>query len=107
MKGFKKFGNTPTVVDGRKFASKAEAKRYGELKLLERAGQIKHLQRQPKFPLSVDGKHICVYIGHFEYVENRKAVVEDCKGFRTKDYIIKAKLFMALYPDVKFVEIAA
>lgn len=106
-KGFRKFGNVPTVTDGRKFSSKAEAKRYSELKLLERAGQIKHLQCQPKFPLSVNNRHICAYIADFQYVEGRKAVIEDVKGFRTPDYRIKAKLFMALYPDVKFVEIDA
>lgn len=95
-----KFNAKPMVVDGHRFASRAEAKRYSELKLLERAKQITALQLQPKYPINIGEKHICAYIADFSYFENGRAVAEDVKGVKTKDYIIKAKLFKALYPDI-------
>jgi len=71
------------------------------LSLLERAGTIQNLKRQVKFELipsqRVDGKVIerpCTYIADFVYTENGKMVVEDTKGFRTTDYIIKRKLLL-------------
>lgn len=96
-----KYLNKKTVVDGITFDSKKEAKRYGELKILEKAGQIDTLTLQPKFTLipsqrRADGKEErpVVYIGDFMYRENGKFVVEDTKGFRTADYIIKRKLML-------------
>lgn len=71
------------------------------MSLLERAGTIQNLKRQVKFELipsqRVDGKVIerpCTYIADFVYTENGKMVVEDTKGFRTTDYIIKRKLLL-------------
>jgi len=96
-----KFGNRKTVVDGITFASAKEARRYGELKLLERAGEIQGLSLQPRFPLRVNGKLVCTYVGDFLYVEAadpaRDPVVEDAKGFKTPEYKLKAKLFEALH----------
>ena len=48
-----KYRAVPTVIDGIRFASKAEARRYGELRLLEQAGEIRDLVRQPRFALYV------------------------------------------------------
>lgn len=100
-----KFRNTPQFVDGHRFASRKEAKRYAELQLLVRAKQIEHLTLQPRYPLAVHDRLICTYVGDFEYVERGKRICEDTKGFRTPDYIIKRKLFMALYPDIEHREL--
>jgi uncharacterized protein DUF1064 len=96
----RKYRNVPSVVDGIRFASKREAHRYCELKMLEKAGEIGALKLQPRYPLTVNGLHVCTYVGDFEYFANwewPRVVTEDSKGVRTKDFIIKAKLFHALY----------
>ena len=69
-----------TVVDGVSFASKAEARRYGVLKLLAAAGEISDLTLQPVIPLVVNGQTIGKYIGDFRYVENGEVVIEDVKS---------------------------
>jgi len=92
-----KYGNTAVILDGIRFASKREAARYGELKLLQRAGEIHELRLQPRFPLKVNDKLVCTYVADFEYHEkDGTRVVEDAKGHRTREYINKAKLFEAL-----------
>lgn len=100
-----KYHATKTVVDGIVFDSKREAKRYGELKLLERAGVIKDLQLQVRFELipafDVDGKHYrpTFYIADFAYIDAKtdKEIVEDVKGARTDVYRLKAKMFAHKY----------
>lgn len=97
------------MVDGLKFASKAEARRYGWLKIAERAGEIEKLECQPRFPLRVDGELICTYVADFRYVDRRTGlpVVEDVKSdpTRTPVYRIKAKLLKALH-GITIVEVA-
>lgn len=95
----RKYRNVPSVVDGIRFASKREAHRYCELRLMERAGEIETLLLQPRYPLTVNGMHVCTYVADFAYQDNSTGRVktEDSKGVRTKDFIIKAKLFHALY----------
>lgn len=96
-----KYHAQKTVLDGIKFDSKKEANRYAELKLMERAGLIKGLQRQVRFELipafDVGGKHYrpTTYVADFVYTDMKsgKQVVEDCKGFRTDIYRLKAKMF--------------
>ena len=99
-----KYGNRTVTLNGEKFDSHKEARRYGELVLLERAGQISNLERQVRFELIPsqyrDGK--CVeraahYIADFVYMEDGKKVVEDTKGFRTKDYILKRKIMLMVH----------
>ncbi len=97
-----KYRNVKTVVDGITFDSKLEAKRYGELNLLERAGEIKELQLQQKFPLmSVTRQKTVALIGHyiadFTYQENGDFIVEDTKGLPTPLYKWKKKHFEAGY----------
>ena len=92
-----KYGNRKTKVDGRTFASKAEAKRYGELKLLQRSGAISDLACQVSYPLIVNTQHIARYVCDFAYTENGTNVVEDVKGVRTPVYALKRKLLKALY----------
>ena len=88
-----KYRNTPVVVDGIRFASKREAKLWGELKLLERANLLTDLQRQVRFDLFVNGIKICTYVADFTYRTERGCfVVLDAKGVKTPIFKIKAKL---------------
>lgn len=91
-----KYGNRKIVHDGITFDSKRELTRWIELKLMERAGQIDSLQRQVKYQLIPSypdrGLRGVSYIADFDYMEHGEHVVEDAKGFKTKDYIIKKKL---------------
>lgn len=96
-RGFRKFRNQPVELDGHRFASKAEARRYQELKLMERAGEIAELQLQPRFKLMVGEHHVCTYVGDFHYLDVKAGVykTEDVKGFQTDAFRIKAKLMKA------------
>ena len=99
-----KYHSRKITRDGMTFDSVKEYRRYCELSLLERAGAIADLQRQVKFELiptqRVDGKVVerpCSYVADFVYKEDGKTVVEDTKGFRTTDYIIKRKLMLKVH----------
>lgn len=94
-----KYGAVRTVVDGITFASKREAARFVELRLLERAGEIRDLRLQPSFEIipaiELDGKkqRPVRYLADFCYMAADGVVVyEDVKGHRTKEYILKRKL---------------
>ena len=100
-----------TVIDGIRFDSKKEARRYTELKLLERAGKIKELKLQPVFLLQEgfyrNGKAVrqITYRADFEYLDEKgQRIVEDVKGVETQVYKLKKKLFLKKYPDVEFRE---
>lgn len=92
-----KFHNVRTEVDGLTFDSKREARRWGELRILERAGKISGLARQIPYALTVNGQKVCTYRSDFEYVENGQLVVEDSKGHRTPEYRLKKKLMQAVH----------
>lgn len=98
-----KFNAKATVVDGIRFASMAEAKRYGELKLSLKAKRIAHLECQPVFPLIVNGVKVGKYVADFRYVvpawdyEEPTIVVEDVKGMKTPMYRLKKKIVEAQY----------
>ncbi len=95
-----------TEIDGITFASKAEASRYQELKMLQAVGYISGLILQPRFPIIVDGKKICTYVADFSYQDsNLRHVIEDVKGMKTPVYNLKAKLFHALYPMLRITEV--
>ena len=90
-------------MNGVVYDSQKEANRWCELSLLQRAGKITNLLRQVKYELipaqRIDGKVVeraCTYVADFVYEENGNTVVEDTKGFKTKDYIIKRKLMLYL-----------
>jgi hypothetical protein len=109
-----KYRNQPVVIDGHRFPSKKEGNRYLELKLLERAGEISHLEIQPKFMLIVNGSAVkseanrkLHYIGDFSYFDARsnKRIVEDVKGVKTDVYKLKKALVQHIYPAVKIIEI--
>lgn len=100
-----KYHNKKIMVDGVLFDSKKEYKRYLDLKLLEKAGRIKDLERQvsfelqPAFTLNNKKFQKITYIADFVYFDNdkNKQIVEDVKGFKTKDYNLKKKLFAYKY----------
>jgi len=91
-----KYHAKKTVVDGIIFQSRKEAKRYQELKLMQRAGLISDLRRQVKFELipKQQGERAVSYIADFVYSEDGQTVVEDVKGVRTPVYRIKKKLML-------------
>lgn len=92
-----KYRAVPVIFGGIRFASKREARRYAVLKLLEAARQITDLECQPRYPLEVNGTLVCTYVADFSYRKNGRLVVEDCKGFKTPVYRLKAKLFKATH----------
>lgn len=101
-----KYQNVKTEIDGITFASRHEASRYAELKLMERAGLISGLQLQRVYTLigaqkDKAGKIIerpVKYIADFVYTDSDgKTVVEDAKGVRTDVYKIKRKLMLSIY----------
>lgn len=95
----RKYRNIPTTLGGLTFASRAEARRYGELLLLERAGAISDIVLQPRFQLLVNGTKVGTYVGDFAYRENNILRVEDVKSAATKTpvYKIKRNLMKALH----------
>jgi hypothetical protein len=111
-----KYHSQKVEIDGILFDSKREANRYRVLKEKAEMGQITSLERQVKFllipkqaePDTVGprggikkGKILekeCSYIADFVYIdENGERIVEDTKGFRTPDYVIKRKLMLWLH----------
>jgi len=97
-----KYGNTRCVVNGVSFDSKMEAKRYGELLTLEIAGKIRALELQPRFVLNDKFETRGVkyrainYVADFRYFCDEGDIVEDVKGFETKEYLLKRKLFLSM-----------
>ena len=97
-----KYNNKITVTeDGIRHDSRKEANRWEELKLLQRAGKIKNLQRQVKFELTpkLADFRASYYIADFVYEDlaSGKTVVEDCKGMRTDVYMLKKKMMFWRY----------
>ena len=102
-----KYHNKKTEVDGITFDSKAEGRRYGELKTMQRAGLIHGLESQPEFPLIVGGvpiKFRCgkgwkmrKYVADFRYVDAAgMTIVEDVKGVLTEAYKLKRDIVRAM-----------
>ena len=100
-----KYKAVKTEVDGITFDSKREAARYMELMLMQRAGEIKRLELQPKYDCIVNGNKICTYRADFRYSTNENSIVEDVKGMKTPVYKLKKKLVEALYPGVIIQEV--
>jgi hypothetical protein len=99
-----KYHSRKLEVDGYAFDSQAEGKRYQQLKLMERAGQIRLLEVHPTYELQPafkdrEGKTVraIAYEADFSYIEGGERVVEDVKGMETKDYKLKAKMFRYRY----------
>ena len=122
----RKYGNRKTTIGGKEFDSKKEARRYQELQLIQRSGQIQNLQTQVKYVLipaqreasfevyksgpnkgrRKPGKvveHECSYVADFVYTQDGETVVEDVKGYRDPSsaayakFVIKRKLMLERY----------
>ena len=95
-----KYNAVKTEVDGTWFDSKAEARRYQDLKLLEGAGEIRALILQPRFDFALNGVKMGFYKADFQYqdrAKNWETVVEDKKGMKTPVYNLKKKMLKAFY----------
>ena len=91
-----KYFARPITIDGQRFASHLEGRRYNELVLLQRAGHISDLQLQVAFPLRVNNQLITTYVADFTYTTpDGKYHVEDTKGILTSTYKLKKKLMAA------------
>lgn len=118
MSGYNKYGVSSKLdrtVHGRTFASKAEASRYLQLVMLERAGEITDLETQVEYllvPAQVlaNGTKVRAvrYYADFRYLDIRtsKRIVEDVKGCKTQAYIVKRAVLLWRYPDINFVEVS-
>ena len=95
MRGFRKFGNTRTAGKD----SKREARRAADLRLMEKLGLISELEEQVKYELvpKQTGERSVTYTCDFRYKENGQLVVEDSKGFKTQQYIIRRKLMLYMH----------
>lgn len=106
-----KYRAKKTVIDGIKFDSKKEAKRYIVLKALEGKGEIEKLMLQPRFLLQEgfrkNGKAYrkIEYVADFMYEQDGKLIIEDVKGIKTDVYKLKQKLFEKKYQDLTIKEI--
>ena len=96
---YSKYNARRTVVDGIAFDSIAEANRWCELRLLERAGKISGLKRQVSFTLIERSRYgrAVIYRADFVYAENGQEIVEDVKGVITDVYRIKRRLMAERY----------
>ena len=97
-----KYHSRKTAVDGIVFDSAKEARRYVELKLLERAGKIRDLKLQPEFVLQPgfrkNGKT-------YRQIAYKADFIEDVKGLKTPVYCLKRKLYEYKYPDSEIREV--
>ena len=105
-----KYKNKKVTIDGYIFDSIKEGNHFCELKIRLLAGEIFDLILQPSFIIcpSVrwNGRKLAArkYIADFQYDENGKTVVEDCKGYVNQLYSLKRSLFLSKYPQYLFRE---
>ena len=100
-----KYKSIKVEIDGIKFDSKKEAARYGQLKLLKRAGEITKIELQPRYDIIINGKFCGFYKADFRITWKTGAVtIEDVKGMKTPVYSLKKKIIEAMY-GIKIVEV--
>lgn len=103
-----KYNNRGFRLDGKFFDSEAEANRYAQLKALQAADVITHLECQVPYQIHIDGTLICTYYADFRYITNEPhaMVIEDVKGQRTDTFILKKKLVEAKH-KIRILELPA
>lgn len=116
---YRKYHNKKTIVDGIQFDSLKEGMRYSQLNLLCKVGVIKNLELQKEFELipaqyeyiETNGKkkrkcieRACKYKADFVYEKDGETIVEDTKGYKTVEYVIKRKLMLYIH-GIKIIEI--
>lgn len=97
--GYSKYGAIPVEIDGVRFPSKAEGRRYVELKQMEVAGIIRDLRLQAPFPFAIGDDLMFTYVCDFFYedVQTGLKVIEDVKGVRTPVFKLKKKIIEKYY----------
>lgn len=105
-----KYGAKRTELDGITLDSRKEAKRYAELKILERAGEITDLAVHPEFNLMVNGTKVGRIKMDFTYVmlPSGHRMVEEVKSSGTRkerSYRFRMKVFKACFPDINVAEL--
>ena len=90
-----KYNAQQTKIDGIKFDSKAEARRYKDLQILQKSKKIKWFIRQVPFDLPGNIKYRCDFL---VVDQNDNIIIEDVKGFETEVFKLKKKLFEEKYP---------
>ena len=103
---YSKYRAIPVEIDGIRFASKAEGRRYVELKRLESAGLVRGLALQTSFPFMIGDALMFCYVSDFCYedVQTGKRIIEDVKGVKTPVYKLKKKIIEKYY-GIKIMEI--
>lgn len=86
-----KYGNEPMVVDGVRFASKREARRYLVLRERLERGEIRGLRLQVPYELVVRMKYVADFVYEEAAEDGWSTVVEDSKGAKTREYIRKRR----------------
>lgn len=106
-----KYHAQKTTIGDITYDSKKESKRGEYLDWLQRIKQISNLQKQVQFVLQesyVNNKgekiRAIIYVADFVYEQDGKKIVEDVKGFKTKEYLLKKKIFQYKYPQYYFIE---
>lgn len=102
-----KYRNKPVIVDGERFDSAGEHRRWCELRLLEISGAIRNLERQKRIAIVVNGVKICAVVADFLYFDGGKRVLEDHKSEFTRRlpvWRLKKRLLQALYPAIEIRE---
>lgn len=101
-----KYNARPIELDGIRFASLAEGLRYRELQLLVMAGEIGELVCHPAFILferdKARGLSAIRYTADFQYCECGRVVVEDVKGYMTRDSALRINIFQRQHPEIEF-----
>jgi len=92
-----KYNNKRVVIDGIKFDSIRESVRYLDLKILERAGEIRNLELQPRYDFVLNGVKMGFYKADFRYIDNGVLIIEDVKGMKTPVYNLKKKMMKAFH----------
>lgn len=109
-----KYGNEKVELDGHKFDSKKEARRYAELKLLEKAGEIKDLELQKPYVIQPsffdrqgERQTAIKYVADFVYVDkDGNTIIEDVKSPATrKDRVYRMKKKMMAYIGLEITEV--
>ena len=87
-----KYNNVKKEVDGKKFDSTKESKRYLELKSMVERGEISELHEQVKFTFAHNGVKICSYIADFTYNKDGKEVQEFLRSTQQRIKELKEQL---------------
>ena len=99
-----KYNSKHVWVDGLCFDSQLEANRYGQLKMLMRAGAIRGFCRQPEFILveGNEGQRAITYKADFIVFNFEGSVtIEDTKGYETEQWKRTYKMFKDRYPELE------